>query len=199
MRARILDSQVKLYSTPEPNALSLATLQEGTEIEFGGVKQRNGKQWVEITLPTGQKGYIPGETRIFHLRMATLLQNNVPVYHQATEHSLVRTTLKRNAKVYLVDVTRVEGVDWVKVREPSGIEGFIPGKTRLRVIPEKTKALARKNMISGALWCIGGIIVTAATYSASSSGGSYIIAWGAILFGALQFIQGVYQYFTANS
>jgi hypothetical protein len=46
----------------------------------------------------------------------------------------------------------------------------------------------------GGLWCVGGIIVTAVTYSAASGGGSYVVAWGAILFGAIQFFRGL----TAN-
>jgi hypothetical protein len=197
MRARILDPQVKLYSSPDANALSLATLTEGTEIEFGGVKKKGGRQWVEVIMPTGQRGYIPGETRIFHYRLATLLQKDVPVYTQPALNSLVRAQLMKNSKFYLTEVVRVDGVDWVRVRDMQNAEGYIPGQTRIRVLPEKTKALGRKNMISGALWCIGGIIVTVATLNAASNGGTYIIAWGAILFGAVQFIQGLYQLLTA--
>ncbi len=50
---------------------------------------------------------------------------------------------------------------------------------------------AHKDMIYGALWCIGGIIVTAVTYQAASGGGTYVVAWGAIIFGAVQFFKGV--------
>lgn len=53
------------------------------------------------------------------------------------------------------------------------------------------KERANKDMIFGALWCIGGIIVTAVTYQAASGGGTYVVAWGAIIFGAVQFIKGV--------
>jgi len=55
---------------------------------------------------------------------------------------------------------------------------------------------ATKNMLYGALWCIGGIIVTAVTYSSASGGGRYVIAWGAIIFGAIQFLRGLWQYLT---
>jgi len=50
---------------------------------------------------------------------------------------------------------------------------------------------AKKDMLFGALWCVGGIIVTAATYSAASGGGRYVVAWGAIIFGAIQFFRGL--------
>jgi len=200
MRARILDQQVKLYSSPEPNALSLATLTEGTEIEFGKTVKGGGKKWIEVIMPSGQKGYLPDSTRVFPLRLAVPLQNNITVYSEPSEQSLVRQKLQRNSKIYLTNVTRVENQDWVQVRDMNGAEGYISGRTRLRVVQQKSKALARKNMLSGALWCIGGIIVTVATYGAASSGGgTYFVAWGAIAYGAIQFITGIYQYFTATS
>lgn len=58
----------------------------------------------------------------------------------------------------------------------------------------KSKALreaGQKDMLYGALWCIGGIVVTVATMSAASGGGTYVVAWGAIVFGAIQFFRGL--------
>ena len=49
---------------------------------------------------------------------------------------------------------------------------------------------ATKNMIVGGLWCVGGIAITAATYSSADGGGTYVVAWGAIIFGAIQFFRG---------
>jgi hypothetical protein len=198
MRARILDQQVKLYSSPEPNALSLATLAEGTEIEFGKTIKAGGKKWIEVIMTGGQKGYLPDGTKVYPFRLATLLQNNVPVYNQPSSHSLVRITLKRNTKIYLTGVTRSQDQDWVKVRDLTGVEGYISGQTRLRVIPEKSKALARKNMLSGALWCGAGLLITGLGATSSGSG-TYFVAWGAILYGIIQLITGIYQYFTAAS
>lgn len=50
---------------------------------------------------------------------------------------------------------------------------------------------AYKNMVFGAAWCVGGTTVTVLTYQAASGGGVYVVAWGAILFGAIQFLQGL--------
>jgi hypothetical protein len=59
-------------------------------------------------------------------------------------------------------------------------------------ISEAKSTKANKDMIYGALWCIGGTIVTIVTYSsASNGGGRYVVAWGAIVFGAIQFIKGL--------
>jgi hypothetical protein len=51
-----------------------------------------------------------------------------------------------------------------------------------------------RNALVGAAFCIGGIAVTALTYQmASGGGGTFIVAWGAILFGGIQFIKGLGQ------
>ncbi|CAM1366529.1 hypothetical protein [Tenacibaculum xiamenense] len=50
-------------------------------------------------------------------------------------------------------------------------------------IIEAKKEAANKDMLYGALWCIGGIIATVADIG--------YIFWGAILFGGIQFIKGV--------
>ena len=56
------------------------------------------------------------------------------------------------------------------------------------------RAAAEKRMLYGALWCSGGILVTVISYTSAASspfGGNYIVAWGAIVFGALRFFQGL--------
>lgn len=45
-----------------------------------------------------------------------------------------------------------------------------------------------KHIIFGLLWFAGGTIVTVATYS---NGGTYIVAWGAIIIGALESLYGI--------
>lgn len=52
------------------------------------------------------------------------------------------------------------------------------------------KKAGRTKMVLGALLCLAGIIVTVGSYLAAGSGGSCILAWGAILFGALLFLWG---------
>ena len=64
-----------------------------------------------------------------------------------------------------------------------------------RTRAEAVSTAGQKNMLFGALWCIGGIAITAATYNAAASTGegSYVVAWGAILFGAMQFFRGLIE------
>jgi hypothetical protein len=60
---------------------------------------------------------------------------------------------------------------------------------------EANKRAGEKNMLFGALWCIGGIAFTALTYRAAANpgGGRFVVAWGAILFGGIQFVRGLIQ------
>jgi WD40 repeat protein len=50
------------------------------------------------------------------------------------------------------------------------------------------------NLVTGLAVLIVGIGITAATYSAARGGGSYVIAWGAILFGGIQVVIGLVQF-----
>lgn len=54
-------------------------------------------------------------------------------------------------------------------------------------------AVGRQNMMFGAIWCVGGIAVTLATRASATGGGVYIVAWGAIIVGGIQFFRGVLQ------
>ena len=64
---------------------------------------------------------------------------------------------------------------------------------------EALRQAGRKNMTYGALWCAGGVIVTIGGYAAASGGGGggggamYVVTWGAIVFGAVQFFRGLSQ------
>ncbi len=53
----------------------------------------------------------------------------------------------------------------------------------------------QRDMIIGGLVCVVGILITAITYSSAEGGGTYVVAWGAIVFGAIQFFRGLYKYY----
>ncbi len=54
----------------------------------------------------------------------------------------------------------------------------------------------QKMMMYGAFCGIAGIVVTTLTYSmaASAGGGSFVVAWGAIIFGGIEFLRGFVEY-----
>jgi hypothetical protein len=62
---------------------------------------------------------------------------------------------------------------------------------------EEYRQADRREMARGAFFCIGGLIVTVLTYAGAVSsprGGTYTIAWGAVVFGAWHFFHGLMGY-----
>lgn len=53
----------------------------------------------------------------------------------------------------------------------------------VKFVDDAKKKRAQKDMLYGALWCVGGTIATLAQVG--------FIFWGAIVFGAIQFFRGV--------
>lgn len=78
--------------------------------------------------------------------------------------------------------------------KPSAPEAKLPMReyTNLEDVGSVNKEGLNRDLVVGGLWLFGGLIVTGVTYSsASNGGGSYVVAWGAILFGGIQFLKGL--------
>ena len=52
-------------------------------------------------------------------------------------------------------------------------------------------AEAKKNLLAGALWCVGGLAFSFLSYYFATAGGQYVVATGAIIWGAIQAIKGL--------
>jgi hypothetical protein len=60
---------------------------------------------------------------------------------------------------------------------------------------EGRQALARQHrsrMLRGAAWTVAGLVITLITYDMASQGGAYYICWGAVLFGVIDFLAGLF-------
>jgi len=57
---------------------------------------------------------------------------------------------------------------------------------------ERRRKSAGADILIGLVLCLLGIVITVATYnSASRSGGTYVVAYGPIIFGAIRFFKGL--------
>lgn len=60
---------------------------------------------------------------------------------------------------------------------------------------ELLRKKARKDVWIGGAWLVGGAAIWIGTYvAAASNGGSYYMTWGAVVFGGIQFVKGIYNY-----
>jgi hypothetical protein len=75
---------------------------------------------------------------------------------------------------------------------------ILTGKV-FRMRADALRASGSKNMLWGGLICAIGTVVTVGSYLSASSGGRYVLAWGAILFGAARFLQGLSECNKASS
>jgi len=59
------------------------------------------------------------------------------------------------------------------------------------------RAMGLRNMLLGALFCLGGTAVTVFSYEVATSDsghGVYLVTWGAIIFGGIRFLKGLMQF-----
>lgn len=204
MKARIMEQPAIIYAEADAQSTIIRELPVDSEVVLGPVSRKDGAAWVSVTLHTGENGYMSGNTRIYRIQQATLLQNSVNVYSEPSKQSAIRSQYTKGTMFDLVKVVQQDNQGWVKIRRALGDEGFIEGNTKIQVISDNaapkgkpTKAIGMKNMRIGALWFFGGIIVTVASYM-MTGGSGYLITWGAVIFGAIQFFQGLMQYRNAS-
>jgi hypothetical protein len=201
MQVRLLDADVAVREPDAPDAAPLAILARGTIVDLGAVIKKDGRKWVRVTLPDGRRGLLASDARVYTLRDATLLAKTVDVRSRPGEYAELVRTLRKGARFKLTEQVDTDGVAWVRVQDKADLDGYILGSTKVRCAAVVAGRTGAQNMTYGALWCIGGTIVTVLGYqfaASSPGGGSYMIFWGAILFGGLQFLKGVGQVLTGN-
>lgn len=197
-RARIIDEPAKVYAEMDLNQPPRWTLPIGEVVELAKIKRRHGKTWVTITRQDGSTGFITGETHVFQMRHVEL-NKPTDLYAEASAESRVIHQYKKNDRVVMQDVVREGNSGWVLVQDIAGRKGYIPGKVRIRVIPDDLVAAGKKNMIMGGIWAAGGILLTViVSLTSAEMSATTMIAWGAAIFGVLQIIQGIMQYFSGR-
>jgi hypothetical protein len=100
---------------------------------------------------------------------------------------------------YAKDVLR-QGMPPAAVEEVLRAQGFDAATAsgiveRADQSKNERRVAGRRHMITGAIVCAVGTVITVWSYTAAEEGGGghYVIAWGAIVFGAIQFFRGLIQ------
>jgi hypothetical protein len=106
---------------------------------------------------------------------------------------------EERALSYAKDVLR-QGMPRAAVEEVLRAQGFDAAAAsavveRADQTKNERRVAGRRHMIMGGVVCVVGIVITAWSYAVAEEGGggSYVIAWGAIVFGAIQFVRGLVQ------
>ncbi len=136
-------------------------------------KGTDDKQGADAAAEKEEKGNLSPEdiekaVEAIYAYAGALLRAGKPRYE--VEDALVAKGIERKTAVVVVDK-------------------LIAAPALTRSADERDKGFS--DMVIGGLIALVGIVVTAVTYSAASGGGRYVIAWGAIVFGAIRFFKGL--------
>jgi hypothetical protein len=158
------------------------------------IEKANGQKWCYISRANNEKGYVPGITAVRALAQVRLQQPTGELRVAPDSNATVLRQLKRGELLLLLQTVPGQGGNWVVVRGVDGQEGFLDGKARIKKEMIAQQNSAKRDMLVGGLWCAGGTLVTVLSYG--SKGG--IIAWGAIVFGGIQFFRGLFRFLSKS-
>jgi hypothetical protein len=124
------------------------------------------------------------------------MQNNTPTNLASSQEDPLGAAFQRAAALINQAKSRAQIETELK---STGLDQDSVSSVVNRVFQLRKKAhrdVAGRNIMFGALWCVGGTLFTVLSYQMASEhpgGGTYFIAWGAILFGGIQLLKGLGQ------
>jgi len=196
MRASLGDDSARVWQEPNAESISMTSIQKGDEFEIGKVIRKKKEVWVTVTLDNGVTGYISGDTHIFAIQKVEAVGNDLELYQEPDVASPVLATIPKKSLFTVLGVETVNGESWYHAETDEGVQGYIKSGARLRAKQQVTKESARKMMITGALFAVGGAVLYFVFPSNPEAGGgdTSFISLGLILLGLFQLFQGFVQY-----
>ena len=163
MRARVL-AETPVYAETEASSPVALQLPADTEVDLGATHSQDGAEWVEVTGPDGETGYLPGDTKVFAIQRAHVSDKLADLYSEPAGNGVITEILARGHKFDILAILDLPGGNWVKIRDLEGNEGYLPGRTKIRLSRSATKRPAEvgKQLRS---WGIGLIIMGALSFA----------------------------------
>lgn len=195
--ARLIQNECRVFAEPKMNSNEIGVLHQYDLIELCRLWKHRG-EWFEIRIARDVMGYIPAVTLLENVPRVRSLQGDVVVCLTSENVQEPVVVLPESAAFWYIGMTHMEEESRIQIRLDSGQMGCIAASTQTREVPKiqlPVMISARHHMVVGGLWCAGGIIVTVATFSAAQAAeqGGYMLCWGAILYGGLQFFYGLFS------
>jgi len=196
MRASLGDDSARVWQEPNAESISMTSIHKGEEFEVGKVIRKKKEVWVTVTLESGVIGYISGDTHIFAIQKVEAVGNDLELYKEPDDTSPVLATIPKKTLFTVRGVENVNDVNWYHAEDEEGNKGYIKTGVRLRAKPQITRESARKMMITGALFAVGGAVLYFVFPSnpEAAGGDTSFISLGLILLGLFQVFQGFMQY-----
>lgn len=195
MRGILVEDEIKVFAEPSDQTLSITSLKKGEEFELGKVSRKKKEVWVEVTLTSGQTGFINGETKIFVIKKVQFFADGIEAHESAELDSPVIKTYPKKTVVTAVGYISDEAKGWVKILDAEGLTGYVKGDAKIRVYQEATKENGKKQMFTGGMFAA----LAAAFYIFSlnkgqSASNMSILIVAVFAFGLMQLVQGILEY-----
>lgn len=68
---------------------------------------------------------------------------------------------------------------------------YAAAQAEAQAVSDGGSGAGQGDLLVGGLFLVGGLVLTAVTYAAASGGGTYLLAWGPMLFGLLRIMRGL--------
>jgi hypothetical protein len=195
MKGILVEDEIKVFGEPNDQTLSIASIKKGEEFELGKVSRKKKDVWVEVTLGSGQTGFINGETKIFVIKKVQFFGDGIEAHEEPLYDSPVIKTYPKKSIVTAVGFEKDEGKGWVKIIDSEGITGYVRGESKIRVYQEASKENGKKQMYSGGMFAILAVAFYFFSFkNGQSTGNMAILIVAVFAFGLMQLIQGILEF-----
>ena len=121
------------------------------------------------------------------------------VFGEPNAQAVPRYAYRKGDRFWCVDdALAADGTRWVAVRDRLGRSGYLPGKTKVHVLPDDLRTLARNSLKYGVLWSLLGGVVLLLAWNLNTPGGVYWLSGAALLFGLWQCALAAWQHAQAR-
>jgi hypothetical protein len=166
MKCKVMQQDAPLYPQPRAEGAALRSLQQGDIVELTRVKRAGGEQWLDVALPDGTRGFLPGKTPLFAMKRVMTNQPEVQLYNTPGRDSL-KATLKKGTVLDLQGLAELDGEKWIQVQDQDGNSGYVDGKTRIVQVRKPSMAGGVLNIDFGTVISLAGICFLASMIGAS--------------------------------
>ena len=193
----VMMQATSLRKSAGDSAPEMALLNIDDEVDLGATTKADGKVWVRVTLQDGRQGFIAGDAGIRKMTCSKVHQKGAIFLPSPDMPESAGRPLKNGESILIMSAIESNGRKWVKIRDAAGNEGYTAANVKIKTYAATVARSPESDMLVGGAWCLGGIVITAATYSSvAQSGGTYLICWGPVLFGGFRFLKGFFRKIT---
>lgn len=107
------------------------------------------------------------------------------------EQEVVNHIYNYTADLILQGTHKVIVIADLKEKGLSDADANLVYDNTMQMIRHEKRKHAKKGLLYGALWLIGGLVVTIVSYQLASNGGTYVVTWGAMIYGLIKIVKSL--------